>query len=176
MNITYVILRTLDFYVGDKNNIDYDHIQGLIDMYTDGFCLYGNYKTIEQFLRYGVTVYHYVLTYEGQNSYMEIEYGIENMGVAHGDDLFYLFNYGWVNGTVEVNDPIDLQVRDTMLSAWTDFATYGDPTPPGKFDDSWTPLKDISYFQYWNISGPNPQMDQSDYIQERMQFWEKTIV
>ena len=32
------------YYVGSIDNIDFKHLQGLIDMYTDGAFLYGSYR------------------------------------------------------------------------------------------------------------------------------------
>ena len=146
-----------------------DHIGEIIDIETDKFCLYATYKTIDFWLQNGMTVYQYILTYEGHFS-DAINNGLEPMGVAHGDDLLYVFNYS--------NMPIygtDIIVQDIMTSMWSNFAIYGDPTPPGMSDFSWVPLEDVSDFKYFNISGENPSMDHSDYVQSRMEFWKQTI-
>ena len=135
-------------------------------MYTDGFCLYGNYRLADQLLNQGITVYQYILTYVGHFSFSQ---GSGVVGVDHADDLLYLWNF--------LDTPIygdDIIVQNIMTKAWTDFAIYGDPTPPGS-EFSWTPLDNISQFSYWNISGPNPTMDHSDYIQERMETWQHIL-
>ena len=160
--------RTAEYYIGSTDNYDFDHIYELIDLYTDGFCLYGNYKLAEYLMMHGVTVYQYILSYVGSSSLSIVE-GTGVIGANHGDDILYVWNY--------MNLPMDgddVAVSDIMTKAWTDFATYGDPTPPGsKF--SWTPLETTSHFSFWNISGPNPEMEHSDYVQERMALWESLL-
>ena len=138
-------------------------------MYTDGFCVYGIYKTANYWLKHGVTVYQYVLSYEGSNSFTNIEYGIESIGVAHGDDLFYMFNYE--DYKLNKTDQI---IREIVVDAWTNFAIFGDPTPPGS-EYNWKPLTNVEYFEYFNISGSNSKMDHSEYLQERMKTWQNII-
>ena len=71
----------------------------------------------------------------------------------------------------------DLIVRDIMASAWTNFAIYGDPTPPGSSNSlSWTSVDPASNLQqYWNISGNKPTMTTSQEIQNRMNLWDKIM-
>ena len=135
-------------------------------MYTDGFCLYGYFRFADLLMKHGVVVYQYILTYIGNLSFSQ---GSGVAGVNHADDLLYLWNYK--------DYPIygdDISVQKIMTQAWTDFATYGDPTPPGS-EFNWTPLENISHFHFWNISGPNPTMDHSDTIQERMETWHNIL-
>ena len=64
-----------------------------------------------------------------------------------------------------------------MTSAWTNFAIYGDPTPPGSNVSSWIPVDSNSELQqYWNISGTKPTMTTSKIIQDRMLFWDKIMI
>ena len=60
-------------------------------MFTDAGFLYGTYKTIDYLIKHGVTVYQYILTYEGEYSFSEI-YSVPPNGVCHADDLLYLWN------------------------------------------------------------------------------------
>ena len=70
----------------------------------------------------------------------------------------------------------DLLVRDIMASAWTNFAIYGDPTPPGSSSLSWTPVDSASGLQqYWNISGTKATMASSQEIQNRMNLWDEIM-
>ena len=46
-----------------------------------------------------------------------IEYEIESIGVAHGDDLFYMFNYE--DYKLNKTDQI---IREIVVDAWTKFA------------------------------------------------------
>ena len=82
----------VEFYVGSMVNINEDHKQGIFDLGTDSWFLYGTYKTIKYLLQYGVTVYQYVLTYRGKFSWSQL-YGLDPpQGVCHADDLIYLWN------------------------------------------------------------------------------------
>ena len=59
-----------------------------------------------------------------------------------------------------------------MTSAWTNFATYGDPTPHGS-GQSWIPVnKD---HQVWNISDPSPIMTTPLEIWKRMEIWDDVM-
>ena len=78
------------------------------------------------------------------------------------------------SGTISGNDEI---VRGLMSSAWTNFAIFGDPTPPGTSSFSWTPVDPNSELQqYLNISGVNPTMTTSQEIQNRMKIWNEVMI
>ena len=57
-----------------------------------------------------------------------------------------------------------------MTTAWTNFAIYGDPTPPSSELSPWTPCTSESKL-YWNILGSIPKMDSSEDIFSRMALW-----
>ena len=163
--------RIAEFYVGTIDNINEEHQQGMFDMFTDAAFLYGSYKTINHLVNNGVTVYQYILTYEGLFSWSQL-HGIEPMGVCHCDDLYYLWD-----PVLDMELPLpktDREVREVMTSAWVNFAINGDPTPP-ESGLSWIPMGKDSGFQYWNISGPLPIMALSKGIQERMTLWDKVL-
>ena len=88
------------------------------------------------------------------------------MGVSHADDIQYLF----YSPDYSLETPEEFAVKEFMVSAWTNFAVYGDPAPPGsKF--SWEPSGQANVFM--NISGANPQVMQfNENIENRMKFWE----
>ena len=74
-------------------------------------------------------------------------------------------------------DPLtgdDLLMRDILLSAWVNFASYGDPTPP----DSglyWSPQKPDSEHLFWYISGLEPKMNTTQDIQGRWNIWNEVL-
>jgi len=162
--------KLVEFYVGSMENIDDDHMQGMFDLFTDAVFLYGTYKTINYFLEHSITVYQYLLTYRGQFSLTQSLVGVDPVGVCHADDLLYLWD------PVDITDDAlageDAKVRTTMTTTWANFATYGDPTPPGS-SSSWS--MNTSPDQFWNISGSTPVMGSSTYIQERMNLWTELI-
>ncbi len=75
----------------------------------------------------------YVLVHKASRSFNEF-FGAasgasnEDFGVAHGDDLLYLFkDIPFMDGSI--NTDKDRKVADQITSMWTNFAKYGDPTP-----------------------------------------------
>ena len=89
------------------------------------------------------------------------------MGVCHADDIMYLFPNDSLETTEEIN------VKDFMISSWINFATFGDPTPPGSLF-TWLPSKSANMFM--NISGSNPQMTEfNENLQNRMNFWQNLL-
>jgi len=162
----------VEYYVGSLDSMDEEHKQDMCDMFTDAGFLYGTYKTINYMLEQGMTVYQYILTYEGEFSFSE-RFGVDPEGVCHADDLLYIWDSNIVDGDMLTGN--DVLVREIMTTAWANFATYGDPTPPGSVL-SWTPQESpASLQQYWNITGPAPFMATSLEIQDRMALWEKVV-
>ena len=64
----------------------------------------------------------------------------------------------------------DLVMREMMLSTWTNFATYGDPTPPDS-GLAWLPQLPNSDHLFWYISSSEPTMTTTPEIQERWNLW-----
>ena len=117
-------------------------------------------------MKNGVTVYQYLFSYVGHFTNSK---GKGMIAADHGDEILYLWNYQ--------DAPIsgdDLIVKDIVTQAWTNFAVFGDPTPPGS-NFSWTPLEDTSNLNLWHISGTNPTMEHFDDIQERVETWESIL-
>ena len=154
-----------EHYIGSIDNLNENHLQGLFDIFTDATFLFGLHKTTNYLLAHNVKVYQAILTYHGEHSFTE-GFGVGNFGVCHADDLFYLWNMRNVTLTLEE----DIEVRNVMTDVWTNFAKYGDPTPPGS-ELTWLPVDDPEMHQFWNISGAMPQMATSQEIQDRMNFW-----
>ena len=80
--------KLVNYYVGSIENINKEHLQDMIDMFTDCDFLVGTYKTMEYFLEQKMKVYQYILSYEGQYSFSQMQ-GIKPHGVCHIDDLIY---------------------------------------------------------------------------------------
>ena len=121
-------------------------------------------------MKHGMTVYQYILTHQGKSSLIQF-FGMDPMGVCHGDDLMYLFE------TMILKEPLtgdDVLVRDEMVSAWSNFAIHGNPTPPGS-DLSWSPAEPNNVHQLFDISGPRPIMSTSPEIKKRMALWDNIM-
>ena len=112
-------------------------------------------------------MYQYILTYQGQYSITNI-YGLPTIGVCHGDDLIYVFD----SLTPPLNDK-DQFVSNLMTTAWTNFAKYGDPTPPDSGYE-WVPRIENSH-NYFDISGPDSATKISEEIEERTALWDQIL-
>ena len=166
--------KFLEFYVGSVDNINSEHMQSMFDMLTDAGFQYGTHKMINYLIKHDVTVYQYMLTYEGEFSFTQL-FGLNPAGVCHADDLIYLWDPVLQYGNEPILGPLtgnDVAIRDIMTSAWTNFAVYGDPTPPNS-GFSWTPQVANSNYDYWNIFGPEPVMTTNQKLRERMKFWDQ---
>ena len=160
----------VEYYLGSVDNINEDNWQGMVDMFTDAGWLYGTHKMVNYLANHGVTVFQYILTYQGKHSLTQL-YGLDTIGVCHGDDLFYI----WELSPFLVTDE-DLLVSNTMTDAWVNFAMYGDPTPSNS-KLSWTPVDPemSNSLNFWNISGPEPVMQRNSKLDERMNLWNKVM-
>ena len=163
--------QIIEFYVGSIDNINEEHKQGMIYMMTDASFLFGIHNGIRYWQKYGVTVFQYLLTYQGEYS-LSNAFGLPTIGVCHGDDLKYLYDpVAYVAGELNEEDEF---VRNLMTTAWTNFAKYGDPTPPDS-EFEWTPQSDGSEHHFFNISGPSSAMASSQFIQDRMTLWDRVL-
>jgi hypothetical protein len=96
--------KAINYYVGSIENINEEHEEGVIDMFTDAGFQYGTHKTINLLVEQNVTLYQYLLTYQGEYSASVLFGGTPpGNGVCHGDDIIYL----WVakaSGTADITD------------------------------------------------------------------------
>lgn len=125
-------------------------------------------------LAQNVPTYSYILTFEGQHSFTEL-FGIEKQGVCHADDLLYLFApvFGNVIDFTLTNQS-DVDLREEMTKAWTNFAKFGNPTPSGSGNNwnNWTPVDQSNPAKFWDISGKISSMSDDTRFAERMAFWD----
>lgn len=149
----------LEFYVESIENVNEDHKQEMIDMYSDAAFIYHNFRAIDAFLKHGINPYFYIFQYAGEHSFTEL-YGVDPLGVSHGDDLFYQ----WKSNSTELTQKDDLAIRSLIVKAWADFAKNGHPNP------SWQRTSNSTLF--WNIDDPRPAMTEPDKsLQNRINFW-----
>ncbi|KAJ9591664.1 hypothetical protein L9F63_001809, partial [Diploptera punctata] len=165
------------FYFSSMNNASAEE---LIKLYTDRYVVHAVHKAVSLHSTAGhEPIYRYNFAYRGLYSFVDLaEIGNkpENLGVVHMDDLIYLipmpvFNI-WPPGHP------DRDVRELMITLWTNFATYGNPTPHGQ----WEPLgiNNRSYLEIGHdeskpgLYGVKPiklKIKQGLY-EERMKFWD----
>ena len=102
------------------------------------------------------------------NNYLNGSYG-----VCHTDELIYLWEPLFDRDGDSVIGPLtgnDFAIRELLLQTWINFATYGDPTPPGSEFD-WLPQMSNTKHNFWYISSLEPTMNSTQDIQDRWQLW-----
>ncbi|KAK2724449.1 cholinesterase 1-like [Artemia franciscana] len=72
-------------------------------------------------------VFRYVFNYMGQYSIAKLQTGKGSLGVAHGDDLQYLFNNVWSDEYSMSSDDVDFS-KSIYVPLITNFLKYGVPT------------------------------------------------
>ena len=165
-------------YLDSIGNIDEEHMNGMFKMFTDADFLYGTHKTIQYFLKQNMNVYQYLLTFKSQFSLTQLV-GIEPHGVCHGDQNIYEFDPVW-GSELPLNNE-EMQVRELVTSAFTNFARYGQPSNLSSPSGGlwwWPPLDPKSYkpgIGFFNISGPNSTLGHDDNIAYRMAHWDFVI-
>jgi len=122
---------------------------------------------------HSVPTYEYSFEYRGQYSIVNLQGEQVDMGVAHGDDLQYIFNGIW-------GDELEMSASDTKFTRniftplLANFAKTSIPTP------SMTEHITVA----WPPQSPNNnkilKIDSklaimTDYLQDRLRFWSETI-
>lgn len=90
---------------------------------------------------HSVPTYQYLFGYRGQYSIVNLQGEQVDMGVAHGDDLQYIFNDVW--GEDLTMSPTDVKfTRNIFAPLLTNFAKTSVPTPTitDAINVAWTPL------------------------------------
>ena len=70
------------------------------------------------------TTYVYRFGFDGTLGLYKRLMGISRPGVCHGDEMGYLFHFGFFNLSLDPSSP-EIQVKRRMVSMWTNFAKYG---------------------------------------------------
>jgi len=159
------------YYTGGE--FSEDSKQGTIDMFTDSLFLFSDQKTVSLMSSGSKPVYNYQLTYRGSVS-AAVLFGAdvgEDYGVVHADDIQYLFTSDFTSFGEKTDD--DRRMREIMVTYWTNFARYGNPSPFKKTGiPAWTPVKQ-GKMNYMDLS-PSPEMKE-ELAAERMMFWQRMI-
>jgi len=160
---------TKRYYTGD--DFTQENKDSLTAMFGDAIFLAGDQKTVSLMSEGSPPVYNYLLTYKGSNTFTKFfTESEEDFGVVHGDDLLYLFKSPIYDEGVEFTED-DTKMIDLMVTYWSNFAKYGNPTP---FKDAgianWTPVQP-NQKNYLDIQ-LEPSM-KKDLAAERMLFWER---
>ncbi|KAI5635650.1 carboxylesterase family domain-containing protein [Phthorimaea operculella] len=135
---TEVNKKLKKFYFGDKK-ITIELKDNLIDLYTQLYFEIPELFESDIVLENGnAPVYNYIFNYSGERNMLKNQLGLHNLtGACHADELLYLFNGNIHPYSISEKDQ---QMIDWMTTLWTNFAKYGNPTPPSSnFIIEWEP-------------------------------------
>ncbi|XP_049866585.1 esterase FE4-like [Pectinophora gossypiella] len=146
------------FYFGDQR-ISLEMKSHLVDLYTQLYFELPEIFEAEMVIPNDVPVFNYIFNYAGGRNFLKTRMGISNeTGACHADELLYLFNGNiWPYPITKK----DQQMIDWMTMMWTNFAKYGNPTPPSsslpiKWERSTKDKLNFLYFDDELSIGPMP--------------------
>lgn len=162
-----------DFYMTEKriNHSDPISIQNYVDMYSDRAFTYGIYQSaLAHANQPEAPVYFYEFTYAGAYSWGNVFAATENTlnytyRSCHSDDLLYLFRIPALFPDLPENST-DIIMSKKVVKLWTKFARDG---TPAKY---WNRVTGHGKVQYLELAGPTEFKMKSNYLPERMQFWQ----
>ncbi|GLH15211.1 Uncharacterized protein GBIM_19579, partial [Gryllus bimaculatus] len=160
------------FYLGesDLRADDPEAVRGFVQMCTDVFVAVPTVSAARLMAQGGATVYVYEFAHEGHAPWLKTTvYNASHVpGVAHGDDLAYLFRHAQP-GQPPAADPHDeAAVRNKRVRHLANFAKTANPTPRLFGKSKWrvyTPSEE----SYLKISASFTAHDH--VLGERINFW-----
>ncbi|XP_046396391.1 juvenile hormone esterase-like [Ischnura elegans] len=144
--------------------------QGFIDAYTDRAFLHATHKSIQLHLNNSHNpVFVYEFTFHGSLSWSRIFSGVDkDYGVSHCDDLLYLFRSPAFFPDFKP-DSREMDQVDLMVTLWTNFAKFGNPTPKPIQGVTWPPATPSSPHKHLDI-GEDLKVKESLH-DNRIAFW-----
>nr|AHJ81338.1 carboxylesterase [Locusta migratoria] len=138
------------------------------ELYTDALFVWNTDEAIRKY-KNTAPVYYYVLSYRGKYRMSKVFGGGDlDLGVAHADDLFYLFSNNSYYPTSGKMPKEDYEVVKTITKLWTNFAKTGNPTPDNN-PVHWPRVTSDDELEYVDM-GKQLQVKKG-LFQERVNFW-----
>ncbi|XP_055849610.1 juvenile hormone esterase isoform X2 [Episyrphus balteatus] len=165
-----------EFYIGSLS-VGAESIDQMIYLLTDLMFLQGITKSARSHAVHGTApVYFYRFAFDGALGLYKRMLGLTRPGVCHGDEIGYLFKFGFFNLSLDPKAP-EVITKNRMVKMWTNFAKYGNPTPANTNDtllSTWEPIDKenaLDDLKYLDITSSlhmrsNPET-------ERLSFWDK---
>ncbi|KAK5641616.1 hypothetical protein RI129_010163 [Pyrocoelia pectoralis] len=174
-NNTKTISKELrKFYLDDKP-ADNSTIASLVNLYSDGMIGFGVNRAAKLLSEKGhEAVYYYRFNYKGRHSFFYLPDSNQTVpyGVAHLDDLIYLFHNSKQFTDYKEEDP-ETDTIEKMTTMWANFVKQGKPIPEQseKLDNvKWEPFttKSKKYLDIGNKLILNENLNEKRYNE-----WEK---
>nr|AJP62564.1 carboxylesterase [Oxya chinensis] len=160
----FITKKIKDFYFSNGEL----SVSKLSEMYSDGLFIWNADEAVRNY-KDTAPVYYYLLSYKGKYRMSKVFGGGDlDLGVAHGDDLFYLFSDNPYYPTSGSMPQKDYEIVQTMTKLWTNFAKTGNPTPDND-PVHWPRVTSDGELEYLDI-GEQLQVKRG-LFQERVDFW-----
>ncbi|XP_055697376.1 cholinesterase 1-like [Phlebotomus papatasi] len=175
--------EVLDFYFGDKHELDDTNAVTFFEMISDRMFHYPTYKFVKQYLNYANVqknpIFIYEFSFETTQSFVKYYSGQDiNLGVSHSDDLFYLFTMTTLFPIFEVDTP-ESRMSDIYVRSMVNFIARGEFKAWRTFrpctQQTSTPFCDYQIFDRYTKLDPNQAIvSVSNEINfEMVKFWDK---
>ncbi|ODM99919.1 Venom carboxylesterase-6 [Orchesella cincta] len=167
--------KVWEFYFGDDSKITTDKYLKLGRVLGDRFFLTGISRAIrEHAKKYESPVYPYIFSHDSEDSIVRgFLHAKRSYGVAHADELKYLFNKTYGAPEYELNTD-EGKFSEQLIKLLVSFARDGKPTSAWGSAKSWEPLslsKDDETITWYEID-TDPKVTTKDPFKERTDFWE----
>ncbi|CAH0578154.1 unnamed protein product [Chrysodeixis includens] len=150
-----------------KDNDETSLKNGILEMYSDSYFAYPAVDAVEKVFSYTKNpVYLYDLAYRATNSFSQI-FGDKkgDYGVCHADELMHLFPILFLS---EPFSQQDIEISETIITLWTNFATTGNPNKPVPVPFKWEPATSAKRMEYLEI---NKESVMKSDLASRSRFW-----
>jgi len=168
---TDVAKQIFQYYMGGVREFNEDDADALTEMFGDYFFDMLHDYSIDLHARdslYGKNIYAYEVKHRGDGGMVDlIAPHIGKNWVNHGDDELYLFK-AYSDIIIDTNNPENKKLESTWLDLWTNFATYGNPTPDRSLGFTWEPVTLESSDHL--VLKPEPYMEADTRCQRRKFF------
>ncbi|XP_049854057.1 esterase E4-like [Schistocerca gregaria] len=169
----YISQELKKFYLKNQP-ITNTSLDGLGKLYADAIICFGEdraAKIIAKISRY--PVYFYKFSYQGRYSFFYIPGTTSPYGVAHHDDLMYLFYISSLGFPFFQDGEPETHISETLIAMWANFVKTGNPTPSSSSVTSnitWEPMKPEK-LTYLDID--SQLVLKENLYQERMEVWSR---
>ncbi|KAG8184343.1 hypothetical protein JTE90_006746 [Oedothorax gibbosus] len=180
------LTKAIEFmYTPKEKNAENETLlrEGYINMLSDSFFNAPNDKILKLLLQRNVRAYMYVLnnSLDGLKNIQGNPQNILKNVVPHDTEYYFITGAPFMDPKIY---PSGLYLQDAkwteadrnlsmfFMTAWANFAKFGNPTPAKLFDNIlWEPV-DLKHMQYLSINTTNyTSIMMSSYRQKESQFW-----
>ncbi|XP_026749627.2 esterase FE4-like [Galleria mellonella] len=160
--------RIKKFYVGNKE-FSNSTAEEIVNLQTDINFAYNTNRFVHLYSAANQPIYKYRFNYVTDMNFIKISLGLAHLkGVAHADDLFYLFNNAETKDVYEKQEKVR-QIVFKVTKLWTDFAKTGNPTPDNSYGVKWEPYTRTGK-EYLNLEEHPTVGHAAD--RDRTNFWD----